>query len=50
MDNTYGCDMCGIRHDWEREIIWITSTYGVCVECFVKLSEEDLEEIRRIYE
>lgn len=50
MDNTYGCDMCGTRHDLEREIIWITSTYGVCVECFVKLSKEELEEIRKIYE
>jgi len=50
MDNTYGCDMCGERKDWEREIIWITSTYGVCVECFATLSEDELEELRRIYE
>ena len=50
MDNTYGCDICGERHDWEREIIWITSSYGVCSECYGKFSEEDLEAIRRIYE
>ena len=50
MDNTYGCDMCGERKDWDNEIIWITSSYGVCRECYDKLSKEDLEELRKIYE
>ena len=50
MDNTYGCDICGERKDWEREIFWITSSFGVCRECFDKLSEEALEQLREKYE
>ena len=26
MDNTYGCDICGKRKDWDKEIFWITSS------------------------
>lgn len=37
--NDYGCDIC-----WERksldDILWVTSSYGVCEECYLKLSEE----------
>ena len=50
MDNTYGCDICGKRKDWDNEIIWITSTYGVCEDCFNKLTNEDLDNIRQDYE
>ena len=49
MDNTYGCDMCGERKDWNTEINWITSSYGLCDECYYKLSEE-IEKLEEIYE
>jgi hypothetical protein len=50
MDNTYGCDICGDRKDWDYGIVWITSSYGVCYECYKKLSREDIEKIRKEYE
>lgn len=50
MDHTYGCDMCAERKDWDDEIIWITSSYGVCDECYAKLSEKELEQLREKYE
>ena len=50
MDNTYGCDICGERKDWDKEIIWITSTYGVCEECYNKLTNEVLDNIRQDYD
>lgn len=49
-ENTYGCDMCGGRKDFEKEIIWITSSYGLCEECYQKLTEEELKKIREEYE
>lgn len=49
-DNTYGCDICGERKDWDKEIIWITSSYGVCESCYEKLTEEELEKIREKFE
>ena len=49
-NNTYGCDICGNRKDWDYGIVWITSSYGVCYECYNKLSREDLERIRKEYE
>lgn len=45
-DNTYGCDKCGRRFDWEREIIWITSSYGVCKECYDKMTSDEKNAIR----
>lgn len=50
LDNTYGCDICGARKDYDEEIIWLTSTYGVCEDCFNKLTNEDLDRIRVDYE
>jgi hypothetical protein len=47
---TYGCDICGKRKDSDYGIVWITSSYGVCLECHEKLSEEDIEYIRKEYE
>jgi hypothetical protein len=46
----YGCDICGVRKDYDEEIIWLTSTYGVCEDCFNKLTNEDLDRIRNDYE
>lgn len=48
--NTYGCDMCGERKDFDKEIIWVTSSYGVCEKCYKKLTEEEIEKIRGKYE
>ncbi len=45
-DNTYGCDKCGMRFDWDTEIIWITSAYGVCSECYDKMSTDEKNVIR----
>lgn len=50
MDNTYGCDICGDRKDWDTEINWITSSYGVCDKCYDKLSESEIEELSIKYE
>lgn len=49
-DNTYGCDICGARKDFGKEIVWITSSYGVCEECYNTLTNEDLDKIRKDYE
>lgn len=50
MDNTYGCDVCATRKDWDKEIHWITSSYGVCDECYDKLTEEQIGHLEKIYE
>lgn len=50
IEETYGCDICGERKDYDEEIIWLTSTYGVCEDCFNKLTNEDLDNIRQDYE
>ena len=50
MYNDYGCDICGKRKDWDKEIIWITSSYGICDECYDKLSKEELEKLYEKYE
>ena len=50
MDNTYGCDLCGKRKDWDTEIHWITSSCGVCDECYSELSEEQIEYLEKMYE
>jgi hypothetical protein len=49
-DNTYGCDVCGKRKDSDNEIYWITSSYGVCDECYNKLDKEEIERLEKIYE
>lgn len=46
----YGCDICGERKDWDTEIHWITSSYGVCDECYDKLSKDDIARIEEEYE
>lgn len=50
MKYEYGCDICGERKDWDNEIHWITSSYGVCDECYEKLSKEEIEELEKRYE
>lgn len=50
MDNAYGCDICGNRKDWDHGIVWITSSYGVCLECYEKLSRENIVKIRKEYD
>lgn len=50
MVEDYGCDICGARKDYDEEIIWITSTYGVCEDCFNKLTNDDLDKIRNDFE
>jgi hypothetical protein len=32
-DNTYGCDGCGERFDWD-DINWFTSSIGFCNKCY----------------
>lgn len=48
-DNTYGCDKCAKRKFWDN-INWITSSYGLCPECYDKLTPEEIEELRKKYE
>ena len=44
--NDYGCDKCCERFDFDKEIVWVLSSYGLCYNCYVKTSEEDLKKIR----
>lgn len=46
----YGCDICYERKDFDNNIIWITSSYGLCEDCYSKLTNEEIEEIRIKYE
>ena len=48
-DNTYGCDQCAKRKFWD-DIVWITSSYGLCPECHSKLSHEEMENLEKKYE
>ena len=48
--NTYGCEICGDRKDFDKEIVWITSSYGVCEKCYEKLTSEEVEKLRQYYE
>lgn len=41
-DDTYGCDQCGERYDWETEIEWLNSGYGVCYDCIAEMSEDEI--------
>ena len=45
MSHIYVCDVCGKAYDWDSEIIWITSAFGVCEKCYGKLSEAEKAEI-----
>lgn len=49
-ENTYCCDKCGNKKDFDKEIVWITSSYGVCEECYQKLTEEELEKLEKEFE
>ena len=49
-DKTYGCNGCGQRLDFDRDVIWVTSSCGLCEKCYNKLSEAELEKIREEYE
>lgn len=49
-DKTYSCNGCGQRLDFDRDVIWVTSSYGLCEKCYDKLSEAELEKIREEYE
>ena len=48
----YGCDICGAEKDWDEEIAWISSSFGVCQECYekipfgirLKISEERIDD------
>lgn len=42
---TYECDLCGERKNLDEEIIWLTSSFGVCGSCYEKLSEEEKERL-----
>lgn len=46
----YHCDECGAEKDWDYEINWLTSSYGLCDECYNKLTEEEKEELIEKYE
>ena len=45
----YGCDMCGTRKPY-NEIIWLTSSFGVCEHCHEELTEEEKERLQYEYE
>lgn len=45
----YCCDECDETFNF-NDVIWLTSSYGLCLECYNKLSEEEKKEIRNKYE
>lgn len=45
----YGCDLCGDRKSY-NEIIWLTSSYGLCEECESTLTTEEKERLQNEYE
>lgn len=45
----YGCDMCGTRKPWD-DIIWLTSSFGLCEECENTLTEEEKERLQNEHE
>lgn len=49
-EKTYHCDICGDPKDWDNEIIWITSSFGICDICYDKLNSDELERIRTEHE
>lgn len=42
----YSCDVCENRLSWDREIIWLNSSYGVCPKCYDNMTEKEREEKR----
>lgn len=36
---TYCCNICGEEKDWDEEIIWLNSSFGVCEHCLNKIPE-----------
>ena len=42
---TYGCDLCGRECDWDNDIYWLTSSFGVCEDCYDKIPENIREKI-----
>ena len=36
----YGCDICGERKDCASDIVWLTSSFGVCQDCYDKIPYE----------
>ena len=42
----YGCDGCGNRFDMDCEIVWISSSYGLCWDCYYKLTEDERNALR----
>lgn len=43
--DTYLCRICGKEKDWESDTIWISSSFGVCSDCYDKIPEEIRERI-----
>ena len=41
MDNTYGCDICGDRYDWDTEIVWLSANVGICPNCEERLASDE---------
>jgi len=39
-EDTYGCDNCGGRFDWDSEIIWATTEVGFCEKCHGELKTD----------
>jgi hypothetical protein len=45
-NNLYGCDVCYKRFDQDNQITWITSSYGLCNDCYQNKSKKQLKQIR----
>ena len=41
----YGCDICGEPKDWVDGMVWITSAFGVCEECYNSMTEAEKRKI-----
>lgn len=48
--DTYGCDNCGVRGEWEEQIHWITSDIGICENCYNKLTKEEQSKLSNMEE
>lgn len=46
----YGCDICSEAKLWDKEIVWLTSSYGLCQNCYDSLTEREREALRDFYE
>lgn len=36
----YHCQKCGNPKDGDSKIVWLTSSYGVCFDCYFKHEHE----------